>query len=188
MQKSLRFLIAAVLIGLGIWGWRVLFPSPERVIRRRLAALAATASFQPEQGMVLRTYKAGKLIGFFTTDAVINLDSRGYDPRTLTGRDELQQATLAASRYDGITIEFLDVNVTLGPYNQTAIANLTARATVEGQRDFFVQEFNFMLKKVGGQWLIYRIESVKTLSQLRFQPSATLGQGFQETFPVGIIL
>jgi hypothetical protein len=138
--------------------------------------------------MVLRTYKAAKLIGFCTTDAVINLDSRGYDPRTLTGRDELQQAALAASRYDGITIEFLDVNVTLGPYTPTAIANLTARATVEGQHDFFVQEFNFMLKKVGGQWLIYRIESVKTLSQLLFQPSATLGQGFQETFPVGIIL
>lgn len=169
MQKSLRFLVAAILIGLGIWGWRVQFPSPQEVIRKRLAALAAAASFGPSQPMTIRAYKAQKLIDFFTPDVVVSIDSRGYEPRTLNGRPDLQEAVLAAMRMDGITIEFLDVNVTLGPDNQTAIANLTARADVEGQRDFFVQEFNFMLKKVDGKWVIYRVESVKTLSQLRLR-------------------
>lgn len=166
MQKSFRALIAAVLIGLGILGWRMLFPSPERIIRGRLVSLAATASFNQGQGMVLRAYKATKLIDFFTADAVVSVDSRGYEARTLTGRTELQQAATALTQYDGISVEFLDINVSLGPDEQTAIANLTARATVEGQRDYFVQEFNFALKKVDGQWLIYRVESVKTLSLL----------------------
>ena len=46
-----------------------------------------------------------------------------------------------------------------------SVANLTGKATVEGEGDFQVQEFNFKLKKVDRTWLIYRIDTVKTLSQ-----------------------
>jgi len=43
---------------------------------------------------------------------------------------------------------------------------------VEGEGDFQVQEFNFKLKKIGRTWLIYRIDTVKTLSQTTaFSPS-----------------
>ena len=45
------------------------------------------------------------------------------------------------------------------------VVNLTGKATVEGEGDFQVQEFNFKLKKVDRTWLIYRIDTVKTLSQ-----------------------
>ena len=45
------------------------------------------------------------------------------------------------------------------------MANLTGKATVEGEGDFQVQEFNFKLKKVDRTWVIYRIDTVETLSQ-----------------------
>jgi hypothetical protein len=37
-----------------------------------------------------------------------------------------------------------------------------------------VQESNFYLRKVDGKWLIYRIETVKTLSLITAQRLATL--------------
>jgi hypothetical protein len=44
--------------------------------------------------------------------------------------------------------------------------NLTGKAIVPGERDISAQEFNFQLKKVDGKWLIYRVETVRTLSAL----------------------
>jgi hypothetical protein len=65
MQKSLRFLFAAALIALGVWGWRILFPSPEKIIRARLTELAATLSFEPGEGTIVQAYNAQKLKEFF---------------------------------------------------------------------------------------------------------------------------
>jgi hypothetical protein len=167
MQKPFRIVIAAALIGLGVWGWRALFPGPEKVIRSRLAELAKTASFEPGQGPLVRAYNVQKLMGFFTTNVVINLDIQGYGPQMWSGREELQEnALLAATRATrGWKVELLDINVTLVPGRQAAVANLTGKVTLQGERDFSEQEFNFMLRKVDGKWLIYRVETVKTLSQ-----------------------
>lgn len=168
MQKSFRLIAALTVIGMGIWGARMLFPSPEQAIRSRLLNLARTLSFERKDGILSRGLKAQNFLECFTLDVVVSLDSRAYGARTLTGRDELQQALLVALNHEaagGLKVEFLDINVTLGPDKQTAVADLTAKATVTGERDFLVQEFNFMLKKADGQWLIYRVETVKTLSR-----------------------
>lgn len=165
MQKSLRLLAAAALIGLGIWGWFILFPGPEKVIRSRLNNLARTLSFEPKDGTIARGYSAQKAAGFFTTDVEINVDGRGLEPLHFSGRDEIQQAALGAARLlRGLKVEFLDINLALGPDKLTAKANLTGKWTLAGDRDFNVLEFNFLLKKVDGVWLIYRVDSVKTLS------------------------
>jgi hypothetical protein len=166
VKKPIRLILAAALIGLAIWGWRVWFPSPQNAIRSRLLNLARTASVEPGEGTILRGLKAQSLGDYFTADVVLNLEVRGFDPRELQGRDELMQALMGAMQHvRGLKVEFLDINVTLDAGNQSAMANLTGKATVEGERDFQVQEFNFKLKKVDRTWLIYRIDTVKTLSQ-----------------------
>ena len=58
------------------------------------------------------------------------------------------------------------MNVTIDPDGQSAKVNLTGKAAMPGQRDISAQEFNFNLKKVDGKWLIYHIETVRTLSSV----------------------
>jgi hypothetical protein len=177
MQKSFRILVAITFLAISFFAWRFLFPSPERVIRSRLQELATLASYQANEGAIAKAYNATQISGFFTPDVVVTGDIPGYGNLTVNGRDNLMQGALAArQRIAALKVEFLDVNVTIGSDGQTAVANLTAKATASGERDFSVQEFNFMLKKVDGKWLIYRVESVKTLSGLSqsFSISLTL--------------
>ena len=165
MQKSLRLLGALALIMIGVWCWLIFFPSPEKAIRSRLNNLANTVSFEPKDGTIARGYSVQKAAGFFTLDVEAQADIRGMQPLHFSGRDEIQQALLwGANSLRGLKVEFLDINVTVEPDKQTAKANLTARWAISGNRDFDVLEFNFLLKKVDGKWLIYRVEMVKTLS------------------------
>ena len=166
MKKPLRLVLAAAFIGLGIWGWRVWFPSPQNVIRARLLDLARTVSFEPAEGIIPRGLKARSIGEYFTADVAVSLDVRGFEAHVLQGRDEVMQAVLAAMQgLRGLKLQFVDINVTLDAGNQGAVVNLTGKATIAGERDLQVQEFNFRLKKIDRQWLIYRIETVNTLSQ-----------------------
>ena len=61
-------------------------------------------------------------------------------------------------------MRFVDVHVTLSPDQQTAVANLTAKAMLVGQSDFFAAG-NEYRPKVNGRWLVYRIETVKLPQQ-----------------------
>jgi len=165
MQKFLRILAALAVVGLAIWGWRILFPSPEKVIRSRLNDLAETVSFEPGEGTISKGYKTQKLMEFFTTDVEINVDLKEYPAQTLSGRDELiQSAMWIQSRFKSVKVELIDINITLEPDKQKAVANLTCKLFLSGERDFTPQELNFMLKKVDKKWLIYRIETVRTLA------------------------
>ncbi|HEU5123773.1 MAG TPA: hypothetical protein VFW05_06885 [Verrucomicrobiae bacterium] len=165
MQKLVRGLAVAALIILGIWVWRILFPSPEHVIRKLVGDLAETVSFDSKDGNISKAYKVSKLQDFFTVDVEIAVDVPGYPPHTFTGRDEITQALMAGQqRFRGLKVEFPDVNVKVSADKESAVVNLTAQANIAGDRDFGIMEFNFLLKKIEGKWKIYRIETVKTLS------------------------
>jgi hypothetical protein len=47
---------------------------------------------------------------------------------------------------------------------ESAVADLTLEAQSEGEMDRIVQEMKVTLKKMDGQWLIVKVETVKTLS------------------------
>lgn len=161
MEKSFRLLVLAALIALGWLGWRLFFPGPARVIRSRLNGLARTASFEKSDGIVPKGFKMERIPDYFTPDVVVNLEARGLPHRSFSGRQDLQEAVgLAMQAYHGVKVEFLDIVVTVGPDQQTATADLTARVTIADEKDFYVAELNFLLKKVQGAWLIYRVESV----------------------------
>lgn len=165
MRRVVPIVFVLAVIGLGFWLWTVLFPSPEKVIRSRLNALARTASFSSRGGVLAQAFNAQKVGDFFTTDVDVELNIGGYEPMSLHGRDEVVQAAVAArSRLSSLKIEFLDMNVTFAQDQQSAKVNLTGKADVPGERDISAQEFNFMLKKVDGKWVIYKVESVKTLA------------------------
>jgi hypothetical protein len=167
MKRAVQIVLAVAVIALGFWLWTVLFPSPEKVIRSRLDALAKAISFNSGGGLLSQAYNAEKAADFFTTDVELELNLAGYEPITMHGRDEvLQSAAAARGRLTSLKVEFPDVNITIDPGGQTAKVNLTGKAIMPGERDISAQEFNFMLKKVDGKWLIYRVETVKTLSSV----------------------
>jgi hypothetical protein len=168
MKIAGRVALLLVLIGLGFWLYTVFFPGPEKAIRKRLEKVAQLASIRPGQGLLSRGASIQELANCFDSKVEITLNWRGGSQHSLAGRDEIiETAKLAHGQFQTLEIEFLDLNVTLAPDKQSATVNLTAKVTTSDERDFQVQELKITLKKVNGEWLIFQIETVRTLSQLR---------------------
>jgi hypothetical protein len=165
MKKWLfRLMVASVLVALGFWGWRVFFPSPEKVIRKRLGELAKAASFSSNEGLLATALNASMLGGYFTPDVQVTVDVPGTQ-HTISGRDELLQAAVGArSAVGSLKIEFPDIKVVVAPGQDTAVVNLTARGKIPGQRDSYLQELRLRMVKIKREWLINQIETVRTLS------------------------
>jgi hypothetical protein len=162
---SFRIILVGLLIALGFWGWRVFFPNPEMVIRKRLGELAKATSFSPNEGDVAKVWNASLLADFFTPDVQVTVEVYGTQ-HTISGRDELlRKAVGARSAVSSLTIEFPDIKVTVAPDRNSAVVNLTAKGNVAGQRDFYLQELRLRLTRIKRDWLINQIESVKTLSR-----------------------
>jgi hypothetical protein len=163
-EWSIRVLLLAALVALGFWGWHVFFPSPEKVIRKRLGELAKVASFSPKQGLLAKAWNASELGEFFTLDVQVTVDVPGTQ-HTISGRDELLQAAVGArSMVSSLSIEFPDIKVIVAPDRNSAVVNLTAKGKVTGQSDFYLQELRLRLIRIKRDWLINQIETVKTLS------------------------
>jgi hypothetical protein len=165
MNKWLsRLLVAGVLVALGLWGWRVFFPSPEAMIRKRLGELAKVASFSSNEGLLAKAWNASILGEFFTPDVQVTVEIPGAQ-HTLSGRDDLLQAAVGArNAVGGLVIEFPDIKVTLATDKETAVVNLTATGKVPGQKDFYLQELRMRMIKIKRNWLIDQVQTVKTLS------------------------
>jgi len=165
MKIVFRAVLAAVIAGLGIWLWTWLFPGPEKVIHRRLEKLARTASFSGGESDLARLAAARNLAGFFSTNVELNLDTPRFGHRDIMDREEITQAAVAIRmRSQGMKVNFPDITVTLAPDRQSAIADVTVQADIPGDTDNLVQEMKFTLRRIDGEWLITRIETVRTLS------------------------
>ena len=172
MKIVLRVVFLAALVALGVWLWTVLFPSPEKIIRRRLAEVAKDVSFAPNESVLARLAGAQSLAGCFATNVEVNINTRDGDRQDFVGREQITQAALAAhSQLSSLEVKFLDVDVTVAPDKQSATAELTVDANVSGQPNAIVQEVKITLQKMSGQWLITRVATVRVLSILNFEPA-----------------
>ena len=165
MKLFLRICLLAVVAGLAFWLWTVFFPNPETVIRKRLDKVAKLVSFGSNEGNIVRAANVMQVSGYFATNIEITVDTPSQSRQTLTGRDELTQALMAArSMVKGLDVDFIDQTITLAPDKLSATVSLTGKARVPGDRDLLVQELKFYLQKIDGAWLIVRVETVKTLT------------------------
>jgi hypothetical protein len=168
MKTGIRLVLLAVIVALGAWLYSVLFPGPERAIRKQLTKVARLASIKPDQGLLSRGANIQELANCFDSRIEITLDLRDGSKHSVTGRDGIiEAAKLAHGHFRMLQIDFLDMNVALSPGQESATVNLTAKASSSEERDFQVQEFKFTLKKINGEWLISSIETVRTLSRVR---------------------
>jgi hypothetical protein len=162
MKKAILLI---VLVAAGYLCWHFLKDSPEEIIRKRLRNVAQTASFAAEESPLMRLANAQRLSTFCTLDVEVTVDTPRGDQRTMTGRDEILQAAGGVrSALKGLSIEFLDMEVVLGADKTSAVVNLTARASIPNDRDDYIQELRLTLRKTDGEWLISKVETVKTFS------------------------
>lgn len=164
MKIASRVVLPAILAALGFWLWTILFPSPEHIVLKRIASLAATATVSASDGAITRAAKVSSLIGYFSTDAEIHIDVQGVATHTITGRDEIRET--AAGGFANVTslkVQFDDATARVAPDKQSAEVSCTARVSAGNEKDFGIQELHFQFKKIDGDWLITRVETVKTL-------------------------
>ena len=173
MKLFSRFVLLTALIAAGIWFWTFLFPSPEKIVRHRLAAVAREASFQAGESPLVIAARAETLAGYFSTNVEINVelpesgwhDLAGREENNSLGRSDITQlAAGARTRVNSLHVEFPDVGVKVGPDRQSAVADAALRVMVAGQRELFVQVVRFTFRKIVGDWLITRVETVRAPS------------------------
>lgn len=164
MKNLFRVVLLLGAIGLGVWGWLILFPSPQVVIENRLKKLAGLASFGAGEGNVAKLANVQRLGTYFTDNIEVKLEGTGLESHTFNKREELMQAAMAA-RSSGLEIhaKFIDVKVTLSPAGDSAEADLMLNLSVSTLRDPIFQEMKVRLQKEGSTWLVNRIETTSTL-------------------------
>ena len=163
MKRRLSSLVVvAALAAAGLWAWRAWSPSPEKAIRHRLKELARTASFGPNEGGLARMRYGQELAGFFAEDAEVRLDV-GNTVATKGGREQLRDTAVGVRMTLGsLQVEFQDFNIVLGADRHSAEVDLTAVGRIPTEPDPEVYELKFLLRRTGGDWLIRRVETVKT--------------------------
>jgi hypothetical protein len=164
MKTVLRLILFVAFLAVGFWLWSVFFPSPEKAIRNRLTKAARLASFNAGEGNITRVANIEALGTYFTDEIEIKVDVPNYESHTFTRREELTQAAMAArSVVSSVKADFPDIAVDLDPGNQTAAASVTLRVDINGEKNSVIQELKIYLKKVNGDWLIYRLDTIRTL-------------------------
>jgi hypothetical protein len=164
MKIAFRLVLLAAVVALSFWIWTILFPSPEKVVLKKISGLASLLTFGAGDGNLTRATKVSNLIGYFATDAEISFDVAGYPVRNLSGRDEIRETAAAGfASLTTLNVQFLDVSVRIGADKLTADVSCTAKVNAGDSKDFGVQEMHFQFKKADRDWLITKVETVKTL-------------------------
>lgn len=164
MKIATRLVLVVALAALGCWLWTVFFPNPEKVVLKRIASLAKTATVSAGDGAIARAAKVSSVIGYFATDAEIQFDTPETGAHTINGRDEIREIAAGGfANVHSLTVKFDDATARVTPDKQSADVSCTAKVTPGDSRDFGLQELRFTLKKIDGDWLITKVETVKTL-------------------------
>lgn len=165
MKNSSRLILLFIAAALGFWLWTVFFPSPKKIIGRQLASLARDVSFTSDENGLVKIAHAQSVEDFFTTNVEVDISVPEHEVQSLAGRDEIKQAVLVSlQRLTSLDVKFPDVNVTVAPDKNSAVADVTVDAAVSGESNAVVQEVKFTFAKVDGQWLIDKVETVRVVT------------------------
>jgi hypothetical protein len=161
MKIFFRLVLLAALVAAGVGLWTTFFPRPEKIVRKRLAQVAAEASFNSGENPLVIAARAEHLASRFSTNVEVNLNAPGFERLEFSGRDEITQAAAGARVHlSALKVEFPDVSVSVVPDKQSAVADVAVKVQAAGEKDFIVQEVKFNFQKIGGDWLITRVENV----------------------------
>jgi hypothetical protein len=162
MKLAVRLLVLAGLIVLGCWAWKAVFPNPRTVIRRRLEKLAQIASFSPNEGQLTKLANVQKIGGYFADQVTVNVEVQGAEKVSFNNREDLVQAMQGARMtVSSVKARFSGTKIEMTPGNQEAIVGVVLAADVNGEQNEVVVDLKIGMKKIDGDWLITRVESVQ---------------------------
>ena len=165
MKFALRIILGLLAVALGIWLWRYFHPTPQEAIRRRLADVARAASYTEPGGMIARVAKAQKLAGYFAPEVAVRIDLPDQSRHEAASRDEIMRSAIGLRTwFRSFKVQLLDPNITVGADQKSAIVDLTFRAETPGDQYLEVQEIKCTMRQVEGEWIILRVDTVKTLN------------------------
>lgn len=165
MKNAMRAAVLLGLIGLGVWLWIYFHPTPEVAIKRRLAEVAKTVSFAGKEGMITQAARSQRFADYFGKEVMLHIDLPEGTQHEAASRDEIARTYLwLRMNFRTFKVDFLDPNITLGPDKKSAVLDVTVRAATSSEKYFIVQELRLTLREVDGEWLILRVETIKTLS------------------------
>lgn len=165
-MRWLRWLLLISILGAaGVGLWLKLHPSPAQIIRTQLRNLASQASFPGNESDLTRLAKIAGITRFFAPEVEMKVAFRDFAERGTLTHESIQLGAGSLRQYApaGLHVEFLDVNVSLAPGATFATAELTMKTTTPGDNQFNVQEMKIALRHTNDVWLIYRVETVRTL-------------------------
>jgi hypothetical protein len=176
MKLALRLAFLAVGIGLCVWLWIYLHPKPEEAIRRRLVKLEKAASFEQRQGNLAAAVDADNFSEFFAREVGLAMEPRAWFPDSIERSEITRLMVGLRTQMDFLNVKLLDPVITIGVDKKSAIVELTINAATSGERHLLVQEVKFTMKEVDGEWLIIRVETIRTLNR---GPTLSPGEPFR---------
>ena len=162
MKRAVCWLILAGLIALGYWGWTTAFPNPRKEVWHRLEALAQLTSFSAGEGPVTKLASVQKIAGYFNDQVTVSVEVQGVERAEYNNREDLVQALQDARMAAGsVKAKFLDPKIEMTPGNQEAIVGVVLTADIGGEQNAVVVDLKIKMKKIDGDWLITRVETVQ---------------------------
>ncbi len=134
-------------------------------IQKRLAGLAEALCFSAQDSALRRLTYAQSVAAFFADRTILDVSVGERVLQETMSRREIEQMAARRLAMRGMTVEFVDIAVTLGSNPTHATAHLTATIRISGEQEYSVQEFRFSLVKPEAVWLIEGVTTVKTMEQ-----------------------
>lgn len=154
-------LLGAALAALALRGY---LTSDRRQIERQFENLAEAASVEGTESPLEQIAQAAQVARFFTDDVVLRL---GQDSSSvIAGRDALVALAAQARRRGPLQVTFDDVQVSVSGPESAAVYTTVTATGVNVQRDVVeAREVSVTLRKVAGEWLIARVDGIRTLER-----------------------
>lgn len=167
-ERQTRFYVVSLVAIVAIaWGAYLWWPSEERAVRNRLRRLAETLSIPAQPSDVGRVTRLAQLRHYFADN--VELRSGESEPRTIPLDTVLAAIASWTPPPGGLTIEFVDVQVTVQPDAASAKIYLTAKISAHdartGEPNVDAREAHLGMVKRNGEWIVASVETADTLER-----------------------
>ena len=158
-------LVIVVAIGFAFRAWSDPKSREVRRIEKRLLGLASGLSFTEKGSPFQRLAYGDRVADFFADTTELDIAVGSREIQVTLSRGELRDRALATrATAKGLSVQFMDVVVTLNERMDEATAHLTSKIYFTGEPDYWVQEFRLQLGKVHPEgWRIRKITTIKTM-------------------------